>query len=795
MDIQKIKIGQRVRHFIPATGKDGKFGIGTVLDIFIDEDSDSGFVSVRFDDSNSEVKKMKPDFLEELPPEKVPHDPLKANSAPFKKGDYVSNPDLGDGIVIELNGPFFATVKFESGIEKRVLKDSLSFREASILEVEDIDEEVFDSEFKVVPGNYSDQSCYSTSAKRLLTYLRKRFKSGGIATVASYVKDKGSLGILVVPDRGIIVFKVLEEVIPKDLLSTPLANDMMVSGLDSLKKYYFDKFLNSTTLCEFIAGNKILRYPLRVVYVYQNIDISSCSRQELLQMAIKSPDIYFKNFNSIHGDELFSHFFNYSANFSSIPSKDYGTIIERVVPENVTLVSVQPPSNEKPGRTTLPKFRPITGNEREFSALYLDDYQIKTINDTKCGHYLTLANPGTGKSVLLLSKAYRIQSVRDDNHVLVTCYNHNLAQHHQLFAEISGLITPNLHICTFHKFVIDILTKEDPSFVRSHAFAEKDEYDEWFSSAVLRLEELVKAKRVSTKLNAIFIDEVQLFEPAWIDLCYSLLDKRNGKDYFFEMFGDINQHVKAQRSKGRASWQNTKLVPPLTGRVKKLETNYRNTDLIAKYLGQMIFEFNEYLTKHGMPIDKDSAGLSSETRRKGKYKPTIVIGDAGNAEKVGKLVSELINKRHIESNKIAIIYPAKGYGKFYRPLNNIENELNRLSIPYSYIYGENRCKLFECDGVILSTIDSSLGLDFDYVILCGLHFWDFIDGKGSKLTERALNLGLDDSRQIYNEIGKKIYTACSRARDGLFIVDDLDSQSPIKRILRPKGGKDLYVER
>ena len=53
----------------------------------------------------------------------------------------------------------------------------------------------------------------------------------------------------------------------------------------------------------------------------------------------------------------------------------------------------------------------------------------------------------------------------------------------------------------------------------------------------------------------------------------------------------------------------------------------------------------------------------------------------------------------------------------------------------------------------------------------------------------------DKEAQLYlSEIGKKIYSACSRAREGLYIIDDLDSDSPIKEIFRPKSGRRYYDE-
>ena len=113
------------------------------------------------------------------------------------------------------------------------------------------------------------------------------------------------------------------------------------------------------------------------------------------------------------------------------------------------------------------------------------------------------------------------------------------------------------------------------------------------------------------------------------------------------------------------------------------------------------------------------------------------------------------------------------------------------------IHGEKKQKLFDCDGVVLSTVDSCLGLDFKYVILCGVHYWDFIYDEKTNTTEKldSKKLLFDaNARLLYCEAGKKIYSACSRARDGLFIVDDTDNNSPIKTILRPLSGRRYYDE-
>ena len=581
-------------------------------------------------------------------------------------------------------------------------------------------------------------------------------------------------------------------------LESPLFEQLFLTKYNQLKDFYVNSFLQLKNMCVFLDdSNKIFKFPIRFVYLFQNIDITNMSQDERNKIKITNRNFYFKNFETHFLDnDIFSNFEKYDdKNFTQIDESYYGSIIERVVPENTTLVSIMP--NKKwtvnPSGCN-PDFYPITGKEREFSALCLDDIQIRIINDTKPGHYLTLANPGTGKSVILVSKAYRIQSIERDNHVLITCYNNNLAEHHNIFAKISGMKTQNLHINTFHKFILDVLNKVDSEFVKSHPY---DDSSDSFNAIIDRFDALLDEGKIPTKVNAVFIDEVQLFEPKWIDICFKLIDKTDNKKYYFEMFGDINQDVKSQRSKGKASWQNTKMVPSLQGRVKKLDKNYRNTDLIANYLTNMILDFNNYLIKHGISVDTESASLTSETIKKGTLRTKILISSNNDVTKVSKVIEELVTKKNADYNDIAIIYPAKGYGKYYTPLYHIERILEEKNIPYSKIHGEMKTKLYDCDGVIMSTIDSCLGLDFKYVIVCGIHYWDFIHDNQTEETKKIskeLLLFNPEVQLYYCEIGKKIYSACSRARDGLYIIDDLDSNSPIKSIIRPVSGRRYYDE-
>ena len=71
--------------------------------------------------------------------------------------------------------------------------------------------------------------------------------------------------------------------------------------------------------------------------------------------------------------------------------------------------------------------------------------------------------------------------------------------------------------------------------------------------------------------------------------------------------------------------------------------------------------------------------------------------------------------------------------------------------------------------------------------------FDEKESKTRKLTSEFISKN-PEAKFYVNEIGKKIYSACSRARDGLYIIDDLDKDSPIKKIVRPASGRRYFDE-
>ncbi len=98
----------------------------------------------------------------------------------------------------------------------------------------------------------------------------------------------------------------------------------------------------------------------------------------------------------------------YDTNFQRISDDECKAIFERLAPE-YTVVLKEKDEVDVPEITyDIPaESEEINGKEVEYRTFYLDDYQVSQINDMGRGHRVMLANAGAGRSVLLLSKAFK----------------------------------------------------------------------------------------------------------------------------------------------------------------------------------------------------------------------------------------------------------------------------------------------------------------------------------------------------------------------------------------------------
>ena len=266
-------------------------------------------------------------------------------------------------------------------------------------------------------------------------------------------------------------------------------------------------------------------------------------------------------------------------------------------------------------------------------------------------------------------------------------------------------------------------------------------------------------------------------------------------DALFMLAGDLNQTVRSQSRKGDAPWKKIndgKLN--FQGRVKYISQNYRNSEQISRYLNGMLFYMNSKLSENNLinidEFEYNIFGTGPSQNIALEIQTQIPRMDI--CKKTVESIVEIANKYKIGYSEIAVLFPFKENRllKYYL-LFWITEELRNRGIEYSIIFGDGQGdekKTFgKTNGVILSTIDSSLGLDFKAVILSGLYPYEYVFSDSGKLKKvsswtQLSKMSASEQENVKVQL-RKIYTACSRAREVLYVLSDIEAGSPFEDIL------------
>ena len=478
----------------------------------------------------------------------------------------------------------------------------------------------------------------------------------------------------------------------------------------------------------------------------------------------------------------------YDPEFKQITEIEQKAIFERLCPEYTVVMNeleqVIVPNNRTYHSEEKMK---ITGDELEYKTFFLDEYQVGLVNDMGRGHRVILANPGAGKSVLLLSKAFKYASMYKDSQILLTCYNSNLADSYCFKRSCANFgDNCNLHIMTLHKLVKKIYEECLHQQCDSNIATPEE---------IQRCIDLIRTGKLSLRFKAIFIDEVQIFAPQYLELCYLLLE--DAEDNTFLMAGDLNQTIRKKSRRGDVPWKKIAGIQlDYTGRVRYIKKNYRNSKEIGEYLWHMLEHMNDRMKMLDMINYKEFEYDSFEVGDKKSLalKVKTGINRFNIKDETVKAINEIVTKYKVSYSEIAVLFPYKQHKliKYYF-LYWLEQALNDADIPYSLITTSidgsfDRKRYSDTKGVVVSTIDSSLGLDFKAVIVAGLYPYNYIFGEGyykktisSWSTIQAMSD--DDQSQVQSQM-RAIYTACSRARDVLYVLSDLTPGSPMEEILQ-----------
>ena len=644
------------------------------------------------------------------------------------------------------------------------------------------------------PQDFERKEHITKAEKALLRYASRNFQSGHMAIGIDPIglsTEKVKMGMYISPNEGLVTFSIYTGNINSMLIPTYL------SYVEMVENKIYERLLDSKLLIVRNGQNKALKFPYKHIIIFpdETAGKTSLSQQELNKLLHYATFDSFRPITSQGKEKRIEDLMifggirkAYDKTFKSLSDAECRAIFERLAEEYTVVMNETENVKiaEKKALVTEKDLR-ITGREVEYKTFFLDEYQVGIVNDMGKGHRVILANPGAGKSVLLLSKAFKYASLYKGSNVLLTCYNNNLADSYNFKRNCANFgENNNLFIMTFHKLVKKIYEECLHSHCETNIATDEE---------IQKCIDLVKQGKVNLKFKAIFIDEVQIFDPLYLELCYSLLEE--DEDRVFLMAGDLNQAVRALSRKGDAPWKRMNGIHlDFTGRVRYIEKNYRNSKEIGEYISQMLQHMNTRLSM----LDLINSLEYEYNSFKVGTNPTVALKVQTGVQRIDikkqviAAINEISTKYKISYSEIAVLFPFRKvpYHK-YHFLYWLQQGLDEEGIPYSMIINEHegshvKVRQGDISGVVVSTIESSLGLDFKAVILAGLYPYSYVNVDGEvvgdiKTWTSIKNMPESHQTAVQSQM-RAVYTACSRARDVLYVISDLKAGSPMEEILK-----------
>lgn len=635
---------------------------------------------------------------------------------------------------------------------------------------------------QIYPQKY-DKLELTTSERSFLRTIERSFFEDELAYYVLQInprkRDAGQgkaelFNMLIIPE-GIFLFRFFDADTPLIVSTTikAMGNPIVYSVLvnDIKAKLEESKYL--------VRENGKLRFSLNISFVFPNVEFSQIeSELSETDKHFCHKSVLFKNdirdLRKEGKEQLLSRL--YSAD--PIVEEKVNNIFQRLCPE-ITI----PRKFILDDHTSISiREGALTQMDRAVQSYRLDNWQIDVINRISRGNQLILACAGSGKSVLLISKCFRLASLNPCEDFLITCYNRNLNNYYQWAISQAGFIDRNVKCTTFLGLCKQLLESNGISLPIKYPHQKDDYYDRLFEKA----NEALASGQIKERFYGIFIDEVQIFKPEWYRFCFNLLKSKNDTDHYFIIAGDKSQDIKNNIKHGKAPWQGGgSAYPEYRGKTLPIETNYRNSKPINDAIDRYVSYAKLFGKKIGVDLTSDPELFLRGTAYRPGNRPTITtlkeLSNEGEAEAICSAIKDLLRKGYSEVDIAVIVYnrrqpyTSKGWKThYYNLLPYIKQNFYKENWedPSILISGEAEGATYGSRrGVTIATIEGSLGLDFRAVILAGLRPLGshekaqvLEDFKG--LTEEKLC----EKQEAFKKNVNFLYTGCTRAKDELTII-------------------------
>lgn len=635
---------------------------------------------------------------------------------------------------------------------------------------------------QIYPEKY-DKLDLSTSERSFLRTAERAFSGDELAYYVLQInprkrdvgQGKAELFDLLIVQEGIMLFRFFDADIPLIVSTTikAMGNPIVYSVLENDIR---SKLEGSNYL---VRENGSLRFAVNISFAFPNVDFS----QVETELSETEKDFCFRHVlfkNDIHllrkeGKKILLEKLSPA---DGINEKIVNNIFQRLCPE----ITIPRKFILDDHATISIKEAALSQMDRSVQSYRLDNWQIDIVNRINKGNQLILACAGSGKSVLLISKCFKLASLNPGEDFLITCYNRNLNNYYQWAILQAGFIDKNVRCTTFLGLCNQLLEKNEIPLPAKYPQQQNDYYDRLFEKA----NDALATGRIKERFYGIFIDEIQIFKPEWYRFCFNLLKSKNDRDHYFVIAGDKSQDIRNNIKHGRAPWQGGGSdYPEYRGKTLPIEKNYRNSKPINDAIDRYVSCAKALGAKIGVDFASDPELFLRGTAYRPGNKPTLSmvkdLSNEGEAEAICSAIREFLKKGYSEVDIAVIVYnrrqqyTTKGWKTHYYnllpPIKKIFEQEN-WEPPSILISSESEGATYGSRrGVTIATIEGSLGLDFRVVILAGLRplgshekvqtLEDFDGLTGEELEKK---------QEAFQKNINFLYTGCTRAKDELKII-------------------------
>ena len=448
-------------------------------------------------------------------------------------------------------------------------------------------------------------------------------------------------------------------------------------------------------------------------------------RDEFLEWKNLSPEALISRFKSM---------FKVNFSFPKLTDDQISTVRGLLHPVGIREV----PATEK----SVPKGVKLPPDSSVIVTLDLE--QEKLARNLGDGHRLVSGVAGSGKTLILLTRAKIIADRSPDQRILILCFNITLAAHLRSLLHTDSQnpqYKERIDVMHFNAWAKSIIHR----LPNPQEFDSGEEYDKFLGERVLST---LQQFPLEQRWNSVLVDEAHTFDPSWFPCCVEALkDPQNGD---LLIVSDRNQSL---YKRPKFTWKSVG-IKVQGSRSKKLKQNYRNTQEILSAAWSVVKSTSSE-TETGddatFPVIEPSAAL-----RQGA-KPMLHL-TRSKAEAVDALIQQV---KHFAE----LGYAKEEIGILYRQYTHKNSDLftemlvrlNQLELHTYWITENDNAK---CDydiskpGIRVLTSLSSLGLEFKVVLLLWLE--QFADSCNSNLEEASL-------------ARRQLYVAMTRAQEELHL--------------------------